>query len=169
MPPREGPGPPDDDGDDSHVELAKGTDKGKSDFSWWFMGGHHHGANAAKEKKGPDTSKNNRKKSSLNTEETICDRTIAKMEALRRNKIRSTSESSALDGGLLGTSPLPATDEGGRMALNVERHRQASKSAVHLGVPTSATLTPIQLEPEGNFTFDWWFHRKRRSSKNKSR
>lgn len=91
----------------------------------------------------------------------------ATKEALRnRNKIRSTSESSALDNfcPVTGQQTMKTNGNG---KLCVDHHRKASKSAVHLG-GGGDDHPPCLLEHShgGNCTLDWWFHRKRRSSKN---
>lgn len=181
--PREGPGPPDnaseedEDGeiqnyeDDSNIDTGgkcpeKSTSSKRASFSFWFTGGSHN-------KGGTTATKQQQKKRTIKTTNLLettdhlhlnCDKN--KREALRsRPKIRSTSESSALDHILSSSSPVVARHLRGP-------NRQASKSAIHLGKEADedvTTATSGLLQPAGNCTFDWWFHRKRRSSKNKSR
>lgn len=110
-------------------------------------------------------------------QELDCDR--RKQEAFRkRPKVRSTSESSALDH--LLQSPAAADDVGGAESRRTGGPcRQTSKSAIYLGsvqgqepergLGDDAQRSPRVLTPGGHGTFEWWFHRKRRSSKKKTR
>lgn len=189
--------------------MKKKTDKEKaskrSGFSYWFSGPNttskHKTTKKSSTKDAIDSSLQFKRTSTDGQEfEDICDRNgkadAGKLEALEyfrrtkrsHKKIRSTSESSALD--ILGPSAVVDEERiavDGKLRLNVDHHRQASKSAVHLGralhkraseeeaeesgTNTGARHSMHLLEPSGNHhcTFDWWFHRKRRSSKNKSR
>lgn len=169
------------------TEGRTGTTK-RSSFSFWFSGGHSNsntndGCGGAK---GTSTTNGKKEKSKrrskdkemslLNDLTTIdCDLTRdEKLEALRRTKLRSASESSALDTNsscqLCPGEESPSTVTvviDGKWRLNGKHHRQTSKSAVHL----AETMPESPLEAsEGNCAFDWWFHRRRRSSsKNKFR
>lgn len=163
--------------------------KKRGHFSFWFT---RDSSGGTKDNGSLTTNKKNKTKSTKETTASlfnahefgqICDRTDdnGKSEALRRNKkLRSTSESSALDsygpqggGGGWEVGKTAATANG-KLRLNVDHHRQTSKSAVHLSAHRQRSQDAAEeeehpLEPRGNCTFDWWFHRKRRSSKNKSR
>lgn len=171
------------------TEGRTGTTK-RSSFSFWFSGGHSNSntndgcggakgtstTNGKKEKSKRRSKDKEPEMSLLNDLTTIdCDLTRdEKLEALRRTKLRSASESSALDANsscqLCPGEESPSTVTvviDGKWRLNGKHHRQTSKSAVHL----AETMPESPLEAsEGNCAFDWWFHRRRRSSsKNKSR
>lgn len=180
----------------------------RSGFSFWFGGGHAaDGAtaktskNTSSNKKGNKTPRRTKERAELdtsllrNTQEFTFDCDLmgnGKSEALRRNnKIRSASESSALDNGnSCGVYDAGEEEEeektpsvaavavvDGKWRLNGKHHRQTSKSAVHLGdtryeedCGPGGDVEDDRRPAQGSCTFDWWFHRRRRSSsKNKAR